>query len=527
MKALEKDRTRRYETASGLAADVRRFLSEEPVEARPPSAWYRFRKFARRNRRAVFLGLLALATVVAVLFNYTIGYLQIRKERDRALAAEQQAVAEKANAQAALRFLLSDVLEQADPSREPDRDLKVRTLLDRAASRLEEKKGMPPLVEAAIRQTMGRIYLRLWELGSAGRQLLQAYTLQREYAGEDHPDTLTTANYVAWTYCLERDFSKAEPLFLRVLDGRRRLLGDDHPETLQAMHHLGILYVFWDEPDRAEPLFVKALQTALRVHGDREPATLALLHGLGGSYLYQGRYAEAEPLLEKALEGFQTVMGERHSGTLRARRALAMLYLDTRRLAQAERQASETYPTMRAVLGDLHADTLSSQWVLATVYLEQGRRAEAEPLLREFREKCRLRQDYLPPFVLWGMIEVGEALLRQRDFTEAESFLRLYLDLEGKKPPDSWRWSAAVSALGACLLGQEKYAEAEPLLLGGYQGLRQHEQRIPAAFRCTRLAKAAERLVQLYEAWGKPDETTKWRKELEAIKAAGRPTAGP
>jgi hypothetical protein len=84
-----------------------------------------------------------------------------------------------------------------------------------------------------------------------------------------------------------------------------------------------------------------------------------------------------------------------------------------------------------------------------------------------------------------------------------------------------------VSALGACLLGQQKYAEAEPLLLRGYRGLRQHEQRIPAAFRQARLTEAAERLVQLYEAWGKPDETTKWRKELEAIKAAGKPTAGP
>src|SRR5262249_37292148 len=141
MKALEKDRSRRYETASALAADVRRFLSEEPVEARPPSAWYRLRKFTRRNRAAVFLGLLAVAAVVAILFNYAIGYLQIRKERDRALAAEQQAVAEKANAQASLRFLLNDVLEQADPRREPDRDLKVRTLLDRAASRLDANKG--------------------------------------------------------------------------------------------------------------------------------------------------------------------------------------------------------------------------------------------------------------------------------------------------------------------------------------------------------------------------------------------------
>jgi hypothetical protein len=84
-----------------------------------------------------------------------------------------------------------------------------------------------------------------------------------------------------------------------------------------------------------------------------------------------------------------------------------------------------------------------------------------------------------------------------------------------------------VSALGACLLGQKKYAEAEPLLLKGYEGLRQHEERIPASFRRTRLTEALGRLVQLYDEWAKPDEAAKWRKELEAAKAPPKPTAQP
>ena len=115
---------------------------------------------------------------------------------------------------------------------------------------------------------------------------------------------------------------------------------------------------------------------------------------------------------------------------------------------------------------------------------------------------------------------VGEALFRERDFVEAESFFRLTLDLAAKQSLDNgWR-SSWVSALGACLLGQKKYAEAEPLLLRGYQGLRQHEERIPANFPQIRLTEALEWLVQLYEEWDKPDEAAKWRKELEAAKAA-------
>jgi hypothetical protein len=178
-------------------------------------------------------------------------------------------------------------------------------------------------------------------------------------------------------------------------------------------------------------------------------------------------------------------------------------------------------------MGDLHPATLNSQSVLATVYLQQGRRTDAEPLLREFREKCRLQQDHLPPFVIWCIDEVGQSLLRQRDFTEAESFLRFYLELAGKKLPDGWRRSVAVSALGACLLGQKKYAEAEPLLRKGYEELRQHEGKIPATFRQTRLTEALERLVQLYDECGKPDDATRWRQELEVAKGAPKSASHP
>jgi hypothetical protein len=160
------------------------------------------------------------------------------------------------------------------------------------------------------------------------------------------------------------------------------------------------------------------------------------------------------------------------------------------------------------------------------VYLAQGRRSDAEPLLREFREKADRQQDRLFPVFIWTIGDLGYALLEERDFPQAESFLRLYLAVAAKKLPDGWRWSAAVSALGACLLGQNQCAEAEPLLLKGYAGLRQYEARIPACFRRLRLTEALERLVQLYVELGKPDEAAKWRKELEAAKADAKPAAG-
>jgi non-specific serine/threonine protein kinase/serine/threonine-protein kinase len=371
---------------------------------------------------------------------------------------------------------------------------------------------------------MGRSYWGLGEIEMAERHLTQAYDLYRQHAGEDDYDALGTASHLARLYSFQSDFSKAEPLALRVLDGRRRLLGDSHPESLLAMYHLAVHYHFKDEPERAEPLFAEALQASLP-RGDRDLTRLRIMGGFGHLYVTLGRYDEAERLFDKALKGSQNVVGDKSPYNLIGKSILATLYLKTGRLAEAEQQASEAYRGWR-IVSERNPHTLWSQGILAWVYLAQGRRSDAEPLLREFREKADRQQDRPLPDVIKTIGDLGYALLHERDFPQAESFLRFYVAVAAKKLPDGWRRSAAVSALGACLLGQKKNAEAEPLLLKGYAGLRQYEARIPASFRRLRLTEALERLVQLYVELGKPDEAAKWRKELEAAKGDAKPAAG-
>jgi eukaryotic-like serine/threonine-protein kinase len=163
MKALEKDRSRRYETASAFAADVRRFLAEEPVEARPPSVSYRLRKFVRRNRVALAPAALIAVTLLLGSVVSTWQAVRANAERDRALAAERKTKVEKDSAQAVQNFLWQDLLSQASPWEVADRDLKFRTLIFRAAKRLDAGSGYPPLVEATLRRMMGQIIMELGE----------------------------------------------------------------------------------------------------------------------------------------------------------------------------------------------------------------------------------------------------------------------------------------------------------------------------------------------------------------------------
>ena len=143
---------------------------------------------------------------------------------------------------------------------------------------------------------------------------------------------------------------------------------------------------------------------------------------------------------------------------------------------------------------------------------------KAEPLLRELAEFCKEQAgaDSLP---FAGQLAVlAMNLLQQKKYPEAEAVLRDCLALREKKEPDAWNTFNARSMLGGALLGQKKYAEAEPLLLQGYDGMKQREDKIPPPGK-VRLPEAGERLVQLYDAWGKKDKADEWRKQLEAARA--------
>src|SRR5262249_51423917 len=157
-----------------------------------------------------------------------------------------------------------DVLEQADPYRQSgaNPNLTLRAMMDRARERLDKNTELPPLTEAAIRLTAGRFYWTEGEYKTAERQLARAYALLVQHAGEDAPDTLAAGYHLGVTYQHLSDFARAEPLLLRVLEGRRRRHGDDHPETLWAVFSLATLYSFRGENERAEPLFVQALEAA-------------------------------------------------------------------------------------------------------------------------------------------------------------------------------------------------------------------------------------------------------------------------
>jgi serine/threonine protein kinase len=534
MKALDKDRSCRYETVSALAADIDRFLNEMPVEARPPSSWYRFRKLAWRNKVALATSAIVVASLVLGTAISIWQAARANQERDRAIAAEARAHLDKETAQAALSFLWQDLPSQASPFIGSNRDLTVYDLLDRLTTRLDHGPNMPQLVEASIRQMAGQLYVDIGENLKAREHLEWALGVQRRELGEENPQTLATMHSLA--LCLLRTAGpfnetarEAMRLFDRTLERRRRVLGDDHRDTLATMHMTAICYQL-QGPDpagrrRIEPalrLLKEAACRSARAHGDEDRQTIQMIADYGYVLAQNGQLVEAEELLTQSLnvvKGF----GDDDPSSVVVKDKLFFTYLLGNDLARAEPLGRQVLVGYRRMLGSHHFVTA---WVLANqirVYQLQDQWAKAAPLIDE------LLTTEAPQRIL-GLEFRGRQLLAEGKYVESEAFLRQLLDGQTKARPHSDESFRAQCLLGASLIGQGRYAEAELLILHGYTEMQrwwnvQDEPITP--LRTLFEVEAVEWLVQLYDRWEKPEQAEKWRRESITLRARLPTSRGP
>jgi len=372
LKALEKDRSRRYGSPSDFAADIRRYLNNEAVLAVPPSVAYRARKFARRYR-------VALATACAfVLVLIAAAVISIRQS----IRANREA----AVAQAVNDFMRNDLLAQASPATQsgpstmPDPDIKVRTVLDRAAQRIQGKFDRQPEVEAGIRDTMGQTYMDLGLYPEARTHLERALDLHRRVLGANNPKTLETMSRLGRVADLQGKYPEAEALLSQAAATQRRVLGPEHPDTLRSMNNLASVYWSEDKYAQGEALLSQTLEIRRRVLGPEHPETLRSMHDLAVYYMRDGKIAQSEALLSQTLEVQRRVLGPEHPETLHSMNALAVAYEREGKYAQAEALYSQTVEIQRRLLGPEHPETRWSMDALAVAYEREGKYAQAEAL---------------------------------------------------------------------------------------------------------------------------------------------------
>ncbi|MFT3881623.1 MAG: serine/threonine-protein kinase [Gemmatales bacterium] len=438
-KCLEKDRNRRYETANGLARDIERYLSDEPLEARPASSGYRLQKFYRRNRGVVWAtGLVACSLLIGTIaalwgLSHALDAEQEAKaqariaeeakakaivERDqkelaRAEEARQRTLAEKNEklaikesnrARAVSNFLENDLLALASVESQLNlqagnlgRDVKVRELLDRAAGQLTGKFKDQPELEAEIRATIGIAYRKLGEYGKAVEHLERAVQLSETTHGPDHLTTQNVRNSLAVAYDHLGQRAKSVALNDAIQESFKRAGISDPNAVLNYQSNRAQSYYSAGRKKEALALMEQTVKECREKLGPQHEQTITASINYAMMMKLEGMAAQALPLMEETTWTCLSIRGDHHPITLVAHINLAQTYLTLGNPQQALSILEKQRPLFDSVLGPDHPNTIICLANLARCYYDLHRHQEAEELYRKvwINEKARLGKDDL------------------------------------------------------------------------------------------------------------------------------------
>ena len=372
MKVLEKDRIRRYQTANDLASDIRRHLRNEPVSAAAPSALYIFQKFARRHKAS-------LATAAAIAVSLLVGLAISVRQAIRATKAERLAAVEAENAKSEAR-INQEIIEfinqvfsgQARPMNPPDREMKLRTMLDVATVRLEGRFVERPLVEAGIRNTIGLTYRRLGDYESAKEHMEMATSIRLKMLGGDHIDTIESTGNLAMLLTDLKDFNEAEMLTVDALEASQKRLGSQHPKTLELVNNLANLYLMQGREAKAEPLLSENLETTKRILGREHPNALLALQNWISIRLNQGATEDLDAPLRELIDLNREVLGATNPRTLESMALRSRLKFKQGNFAKAIELIREVLNHKQSVLGSDHPQTWDTLVQLALMLAGQN-----------------------------------------------------------------------------------------------------------------------------------------------------------
>jgi serine/threonine protein kinase len=377
LKAMDKDRTRRYETANGLAMDIRRYLKNEPVVAGPPSTVYRVRKFVRRHK-------LGIGVLAAVLITVTWALIESNMQRSRVQAARDEAEA--------VTDFLAEMLASVSPD-ERGRDVSVKEVLDEASKTIGARFEDRPLIRARLWHTIGATYLELGEYESAAPLLEQALEVRRARLRPRHPQVLGTMASLGELYRAEGRYEDAEKMLSAAVSASGGILGDGTADAMVMMNSLSALYFGQGKLDSAEVMSARVLELGRRELGEEHREVRKAMNNLASMYAGQGRFEEAKSMFQRALDVDRRTLGLEHPDALHRMNNLAFVHKQLGELDAAESLYVQVVESRKRVLGETHPHVLTSMNNLAALRIGEGRFAEAEPLIEEV---VRVTRETLP-----------------------------------------------------------------------------------------------------------------------------------
>jgi serine/threonine protein kinase/tetratricopeptide (TPR) repeat protein len=575
MRAMEKNRLRRYESAGALGADIRRYLSGDAVLAAPPSRGYQMRKFVARNRGVV----LATGAVGLALLAGAIGFAwqarSAQRERDAATAERNRAVlaeaetAKRADELKKVSEFQSKMLSQVDPvaagkglvadvsarfaealakedvsdaerakqielfgsqwkrvnATDAARELIDRTILKPAIEAIDKEFKDQPIVDAALRQAIADRYVDLAMFPEALPLQERALATRRKLLGDDHFDTLTSINNTGILFQWWGKLNEAEPYLRECLERKRRVLGDEHKETVIAIANMGSQMIYLGRAAEAEPYYIEALERSRKLKDEPNQVMIMMLGSMATLLNEQGKYIEAEKLNREGLELNRRAHGNDHKDTLVSIGNIGTVLKAQGKYAEAEPFMREAVEGRRRVLGGEHPDTLVAISEFEILLQAQGKLDEAEPLCREVLEKQLKMFGYESVDTLISVNSLGGLLIAKRKYDEALNVMAPG-EAAGRKTLDGTaRLHRFLLNLGKARAGTGEFANAEGALIEA------HARAVKVRGETHKDTRGCEQaLVDLYVAWeksepgkGQSEKAELWKVRLKAAEGVSVP----
>ncbi|MCA9311651.1 MAG: protein kinase, partial [Phycisphaerales bacterium] len=459
-RAMAKDPQRRYGSASDFAADLRRFLANEPVQARPADAAYRLRKFARRNPALVTVGTIAavmlmLATVVSAL--QARSAMRARAESERQLRLQRELTS----------FFIGDVLMQSSPAHEADRDITLREVLDRASQRIETELAQEPELQAEIRSAIGNAYYALDVGESASGHLEAVVGLLTDLRGPDDPATLRARHDLARAWGLQSRHSELLEACDDIIARQSRVLGADHADTLSTRLTRAQSTVWLGRFDEARSAIEAVLQAAPGAWGVEDERTWEARWLLAYVRLLLSRFEAGAPLAREVLARRQARFGEEHPATLEALELVTYFATGLGDVQEALESNRRLYEIRARVLGATHFQSNNALAALgASQYAAGDADAGYASLMRAITERAATDGE-AHPSTNAHRVKLARCLLDQDGYEEARALSGQAAEaLRGALGEGHTLTLEADRIHGLALLGLGRAEEAEPLLTG-------------------------------------------------------------
>lgn len=465
MKALEKDRARRYETANGLALDVERYLANEPILARPTSKLYKLQKTVQRNR-LLFAGVGVIALLlVSGLIVVSASLAGERRSRREAQVSQIKAEAASSKSQQVTKFL-EDMLNGVEPSVALGRDTTMlREILNRTAERVGTEMTNQPAVEAELRGLLGTLYKEIGYYDRAEEMHRAALATRQKLFGKESPEAAKSLNDLGLALMANNKLAEAEQAHREALAIRQHLYGNENPDTATSLNDLSSIYCQETKLAQAEPLARQALAIREKLFGHEHLQVADSLRNLSIILGDEGRWTESEALAREVLAIRRKLLGPEHPWVASALDDVAWAKGAMGKLDEAETMERQALTMREKLLGADHPDVAKSLYLVGDRMRQRGNLNEAYPVLSAAFSIQRKLLGEDNPASLFTLRSLGSTLEAENRYAEAEQVYREALTVWRKRGEnETEQVLSEVEGLARVLAAQKKFSDAEQLL---------------------------------------------------------------